>query len=356
MKRTTLKTGTYSITKDPLPIGMDFRDLLKREFEYLGVSYMDPCCGKKYVYNTCCLFNPLTVNVNTINGEYIFQNYKPHIKSITGSYGDLTLNAANVGQLKAKLINEDYGGEFNTNWGNINCNLTVSLNPGVLPLALKGIEYRTYKYKLTVNFYTPIKEAYNYYNDISDLTSFDSIERVGANSIHYLKWFEVDNVNILNNVNWFTDTFRMEFQDVSAGNRNELDFVGITSANAQSWAKNYCNFINNKLNNANIPGIQYFDPLSEVMTNPISGTFAYEYEFYVILDDQSTLNAISFARYNIQENGVDTLWVNNLLNPESHYISNTLVGVKSFNIQPVETFLIQNTPDCTIYINPEIVP
>ncbi len=353
MPRIGLKTGVYFPSKYAIENGLDLREWLKKELAHFSVDFSDPCCKNNFIYNTCCLFNNLNVSVNSINGEYNFQSCKPTIEKITTDYGELTVNADNIGQLINKLIEENYGGS-GVIWGSSGCNLTYSAPQNVpVPKNLTGDEYDVFKYTTFVGFFTPDKAGYNTYSDVYDMTAFDSTERLtNPGALHYIKWFEVNGVNIFNNVDWYTDTFRNDFQDISLGNRGELDFTGITSENAQSWAKNYCNFVNNKLAEANICGLQYFDPASEThQFNPSDGVYFYWFTFYVILPKGMTLDHITIATYTTIENGVATGWTGvPYAVDEPHYPTVYSEGTKSFDLPMLSPEELINEPDCTIEI------
>lgn len=349
MERTIIKSGLFRKGKKGLSNELDLRELLKKELAYLGIPYLDPCCYNIYFYNTCCLYNPIEVEVNSINGLYTFLSQKPNISLLTGPYTNNNIEANSTTTLAEFLAENKYGGQGKL-WGVNNCNLSLSIpNNTTSPGNLTGEEYIIYTYRTEVSFATSAVSNYNSYSDSYDLTGFDSVERLEAiGKLHYIKWFDINDLNIFGNDNLFTDTFRKEFQDISVGNRSEIDFIGNTSENAQSWAKNYCNFVNSKINNTNIVGVQYFDPNSEVITSS-TGYTSYSYEFYVILPTNYKLNKIVYATYTTVENFVATNWTGIpwTISPLHEAVIDNGV-IKTFSIAP--EINVDNTKDCKIII------
>lgn len=357
-KRLVLKSGLTRYIKEndnTLTVSeIDMRDWLKRELRRFGVDFLDPCCFTKYTYDTCCIFNPLQVVVTSTNGDYTFTSCKPPIVSISNPFGVQIIDSSTVQQMKDVLVDYSYGGQF-AYWDTTTCKLTLSLPKNdPVPGNLVGDEYVVYKYNAFLGFATEDKPEYASYSDAYDLTGFNSVERqIHKGGLHYIKWFEISNINVFGNQSIFTDAFRNEFQDISVSNRGELDFIGATSENAQSWAKNYCNFVNEKLTNYNICGLQYFDPSSEVMDDSsILGYVKYTFDFYVILPLNKVLEKVIYTTYTVEENIVGTNWTDNVyLNFADHQCEIFLDSTKSFNIPP-EYFggPVVETQDCIIRV------
>lgn len=258
-------------------------------------------------YDTCCAFSQLNID----SEGFLFQSWSPlGIRRITNPYGNLTLSptALTIDEFVNKLNENDYG---SLKWSKDGCKLKTKVLKSQPISSLEFTAYSVFKYSAYVLFAKSNHPVYSSFSDATDLTPFNSAQRnISSGALHYINWLEINGQDILGHQSLQTDTFRIEFQDISIGNRGELDLVGDSSANAKTWAKNYCDFINSKLNSNNIPGVQYFIPSSEAITNASDYT-KYEYDFYIIVPSQTSIDNIQFSSYTVIELDVATNWVFN---------------------------------------------
>ncbi len=156
-----------------------------------------------------------------------------------------------------------------------------------------------YEYEVTVAFVNPDNSWAIKNTDSADLLPFNDPDRSGSLAVHYINCFGINGINILGNTNWFTDTFRRMFTKDSLGNRGELDFVGDNIQNAKSWAKNYNNFINNKIQSNNIKAYHYIGKSKYAID--VTGDSIYYFKCYVVVPKGVLVNNIQQARWDSSE-------------------------------------------------------
>lgn len=152
--------------------------------------------------------------------------------------------------------------------------------------------------------------AYAFKNtDSADLLPYNHPGRSGVSAVHYITTLHINNVNVFNNVNLFTDAFRRVFTNDSIGNRNELDFTGNTPQNANSWIKNYNNFVNSKIQSSGLKAYHYTNYNVKVSTNTPNET-TYIFKCYVVVPRGIIVDKIQQSRWDTEEM-LQTNWVYN---------------------------------------------